>query len=230
MSAALMAGMGIKLWLFVQDLAILQDNYRTWQTFFSNAGIIQAFSVGGIEEAEIFSKMLGEEEVEMVTEGQAGLQTSSSSGFRPRLSATEIIERYERGTYRQLLFVRGLGPLELWRGLYFKDPDFLEWDPLPEHRGPRAKKAWDRWSRIYDKRKLPTAVLPVVETGKWRKPKFDDADVYIAAGSVAFGGLVFLGFLRYIVHSKSLTKDATAIWQWVSGWWETLWRWLSSFW
>jgi type IV secretion system protein VirD4 len=141
---SLAAGFGVQLWLFVQDVARLKDAYpRTWETFFTNSEVLQAFGASNDRttseylswltgEATIFTE--SENESRGVSRGkmyntQRGTgQTLSEKGRR--LLTPDEVRRLDRGM--QLLFVKG-GDAILSRRLdYRTDPEFRgRFDPNP---------------------------------------------------------------------------------------------------
>ncbi len=59
-SYGLMAGLGIRIWAFLQDLPQLQRDYpQSWETFISNSSVIQLLNVADATTAEYFSRYLG---------------------------------------------------------------------------------------------------------------------------------------------------------------------------
>jgi type IV secretion system protein VirD4 len=60
----LLAGYGVQIWPFFQDLAQLKNTYQTWPTFISNAGAIQVFDVRDQEASQYWSDMCGTTTVE----------------------------------------------------------------------------------------------------------------------------------------------------------------------
>jgi type IV secretory pathway TraG/TraD family ATPase VirD4 len=55
-----MAGFGVQLWPFIQDVSQLRDLYpHRWESFMANAGVLQAFGVNDTNTAEIISRSLG---------------------------------------------------------------------------------------------------------------------------------------------------------------------------
>jgi type IV secretion system protein VirD4 len=59
-ATSLLAGYGLQLWTFWQDLAQLKGTYRdTWTTFESNAGVTQVFDVRDGEAARYWSQAVG---------------------------------------------------------------------------------------------------------------------------------------------------------------------------
>lgn len=133
---SLAAGFGVQLWLFVQDVARLKDAYpRTWETFFTNSEVLQAFGASNDRttseylswltgEATIFTE--SENESRGVSRGkmyntQRGTgQTLSEKGRR--LLTPDEVRRLDRGM--QLLFVKGGDPILARRLDYRTDPEF----------------------------------------------------------------------------------------------------------
>jgi type IV secretion system protein VirD4 len=91
---ATLRGRGINLWLFIQNISQLQDVYeeKKARTIIGNAACIQVFKSDELEELEYFSKLIGEEFVdvqsisigESVTEG-----TSDSEGYTHTINNSE---------------------------------------------------------------------------------------------------------------------------------------------
>jgi len=58
---ALMRGYGVKLWPVFQDLAQAQDIYeKRWESFISNAGVLQSFAPQDVTTREYLSKLSGQ--------------------------------------------------------------------------------------------------------------------------------------------------------------------------
>ena len=77
-----LAGYGVSLWLFIQDLSQLQDNYPKWATFISNCAVRMAFGTNDIETAKTLSEMLGTTTISVESEGiskEKGLMFSSGN-------------------------------------------------------------------------------------------------------------------------------------------------------
>lgn len=143
---SLAAGFGIQFWLFVQDIARLKDAYpRTWETFFTNSEVLQAFGASNDRttseylswltgEATIFTE--SENESRGVSRGkmhntQRGTgQTVSEKGRR--LLTPDEVRRLDRDL--QLLFVKGGDPILARRIDYRRDPEFRgQFDPNPQY-------------------------------------------------------------------------------------------------
>lgn len=143
---SLAAGFGMQFWLFVQDIARLKDAYpRTWETFFTNSEVLQAFGASNDRttseylswltgEATIFTE--SENESRGVSRGkmyntQRGTgQTVSEKGRR--LLTPDEVRRLDPGL--QLLFVKGGDPILARRIDYRCDPEFQDqFDPNPQY-------------------------------------------------------------------------------------------------
>jgi type IV secretion system protein VirD4 len=83
---ALMRGYGLKLWPVFQDLAQAQDIYeKRWESFISNAGVLQSFAPQDVTTREYLSKLSGQRLYWLKTVGtntgqSMGPQSSTSSG------------------------------------------------------------------------------------------------------------------------------------------------------
>lgn len=84
-AAGLMAGYGVKLWPFLQDLGQLKRHYKeSWETFLGNAGMLQFFANSDMTTLEWISKRLGQCEVIRETQGSSQATTSSTSKSQSR--------------------------------------------------------------------------------------------------------------------------------------------------
>jgi type IV secretion system protein VirD4 len=66
----LLAGYGVQIWPFFQDLSQLQNTYKTWPTFLANAGAIQVFDIRDQAASQYWSDMCGTTTVETRTESK----------------------------------------------------------------------------------------------------------------------------------------------------------------
>ena len=65
-SYGLMAGLGIRIWGFLQDLPQLKRDYpQSWETFVSNSSIVQVLNCGDETTSDYVSKYLGQRTVEV---------------------------------------------------------------------------------------------------------------------------------------------------------------------
>ena len=82
---ALMRGYGIKLWPVFQDLAQAQDIYeKRWESFISNAGVLQTFAPQDVTTREYLSKLSGQRLYWLKT---VGTNTGQSMGPQSSMSA-----------------------------------------------------------------------------------------------------------------------------------------------
>jgi type IV secretion system protein VirD4 len=120
------AGYGVRLWLFVQDLPSLRDVYEEGaESFIANAGLFQAFGVSDKATAEYLSGMTGEATVRVTSESessgvtygrggssQEGTGASTSERGR-RLMMPDEVRRMVEG--EQLVFLRHRRPYRVGR-------------------------------------------------------------------------------------------------------------------
>lgn len=147
-----LAGYGVNLWLFAQDLNQLASSYgQGSQSIIANCGTKQFFGVSDFDTASLISKMCGGTEVPTIKVRESGKLfvpdvEEVSSQERPLLSADEIMALPEDV---QLLFLRGQRPVAGYKMPYFRD-DYAamysdhhsrrpHFDPNPFH-----EKAGDR--------------------------------------------------------------------------------------
>lgn len=129
----LMAGYGLQLWGVVQDLSQLKRIYGDgWETFISNAGVVQYFGSRDRMTAEYFSALCGETTVWTISTavsralgssggGSSETTTSSetSSGKQRKLAYPDELMRLPKG--KQLLFIDNLNPIQSYRTPWFED-------------------------------------------------------------------------------------------------------------
>ena len=126
-------GYGVQFWPLVQDFNQLKILYDAgWETFVSNAGVIQFF--GGAPDvftADYLSRMTGVSTIHNVSVNQnnridGGGMTTSSIG-RPLLFPHEItnLNSKKSDEYKQVLIFAGKGLAFAQRSLYYRDfPDY----------------------------------------------------------------------------------------------------------
>jgi type IV secretion system protein VirD4 len=84
-AAGLMAGFGVKLWPFLQDLGQLKRHYKeSWETFLANAGVLQFFANADMTTLDWLSKRLGQTEVIRETTGSSDATTTGISRSQSR--------------------------------------------------------------------------------------------------------------------------------------------------
>ncbi len=118
------AGSGVKLWTILQGITQLQHHYpKTWESFFGNAGVIQAFGVGEEAAKKLFSEMLGQARYEhrssapQNVDPMKGRMGAVNREWRlaPLLSPDEVEQAFARETNRQLVRIKGQDPMYLDR-------------------------------------------------------------------------------------------------------------------
>jgi type IV secretory pathway TraG/TraD family ATPase VirD4 len=132
----LLAGMGVRVWGFLQDLNQLSRDYSDgWQTFIANTDSIQLLTATDLNTAEYFSKMAGVRTVERISVDTAkaregGLWRKGDPNYsamadqlsqRPVLYPDEISRRPED---RLLIFPRGDFVINAQRIIYHTDKRF----------------------------------------------------------------------------------------------------------
>ncbi len=130
-AVSLMAGYGVQVWTFLQDLGQLRRLYpKDWESFVANADVVQAFGVTDQFTAEYLSKMAGTATVFDRSTGSGrsrGKQTSRSTNVGSRETARALVtpdELRRLGTGEQLLVVRGSQPVRARRVAFYADAVF----------------------------------------------------------------------------------------------------------
>lgn len=144
---SLAGGFGVRLWLFVQDIPRLQDAYpRTWETFFTNTDVLQAFGASNDKTtSDYLSWLTGETTIFVESENQSrgvsrGRWWNSQRGSGQtvaergrRLLLPDEVRRMDRRD--ELLFLKGSDPIVARRLNYLTDEEFRgQFDPNPQHR------------------------------------------------------------------------------------------------
>jgi len=152
----LMAGYGMRIWAIFQDISQLQDLYqKRWQTFISNAGVVQVFGVSDVNTAQYISQMMGKTTMEFISEDtqkrRSGAYLFSAAKpdytsmtdrqFSRDLLTPDEIMRMEPG--RQLLLFSGMQPIYAGKLPYYQNSRYYFSDgaelteprftQLPEH-------------------------------------------------------------------------------------------------
>ena len=120
----LMAGYGMTLWPFLQDLGQLKAHYGdAASTFFANAGVVQFFGINDLETAKHVSDTLGQE-TRTKFDGERH-QTFGRALFTPD-------ELMLMGPNHQLVLTKGKRPAGILKARYFSDVEFSGlWDADP---------------------------------------------------------------------------------------------------
>ena len=133
-----LAGYGIHIWMFIQDLSQIKDLYDRWETFISNCSVRMAFGTNDVETAKTLSDMLGTTTITVTgtgsTEASAfqklnvwkkmvggGKNINLSETSRALMTPDEVMRLPFDS---QLIFVQGTKPVVAEKILYFSDPYF----------------------------------------------------------------------------------------------------------
>lgn len=135
----LMAGFGMTLWSFVQDLSQLERLYgKGWQSFIANSGLISYFGSRDRMTAEYFSALCGETTVWNwssafskaigTSTGSGGAGSSSTTTTADTRAASQRKLAYPDELMRmdgsiQLLFIEDMPPLIAQKTPWFEDED-----------------------------------------------------------------------------------------------------------
>ena len=144
----LMAGVGIRIWGFLQDVNQLKRDYPdSWETFISNSSVIQAMKVSDVSTSDYLSGLLGTTTLERMSAESIRIrqQNPSYKAMADQVHARPILLPQEirdlpmtkvlnilpgHGTYlidRMPYFA----PDSAWRGLYRSPPRFAAPSPPP---------------------------------------------------------------------------------------------------
>lgn len=133
-----LAGYGIHIWLFIQDLSQIKDLYERWATFISNCAVRMAFGTNDVETAKTLSDMLGTTTITVKGEGSTessvigkmnlwkkviggGKNINLSETSRALMTPDEVMRLPNDS---QLIFVQGSKPVVAEKLRYFSDPYF----------------------------------------------------------------------------------------------------------
>lgn len=134
----LMAGYGMQLWGFVQDLSQLKKIYgEGWQSFIANAGVLQYFGSRDQMSAEYFSKLCGVTTVwnfstavaRTFGQGSGGSNqstgtTDTSSAVQRQLIYADELMRMQGS--KQILLIDNLNPIIGSKTPWFENPDLKD--------------------------------------------------------------------------------------------------------
>lgn len=77
----LIAGHGVTLWSFVQNLTQLQKLYpNNWEVFIANSAVVTVANVNDVATAEYFNKRAGKKLIERISHSQGGSLASTNAG------------------------------------------------------------------------------------------------------------------------------------------------------
>jgi len=133
-AAGLIAGFGVKIWSFFQDLSQLRQIYgERWETFLGNAAIFQSFGLNDMGSLKYVSERLGQSAMMKLSESEQSTQ-QAALGFTgqsrsieavPLLTPDEVASFFSRQSNNQLIIYPGVSPIFMNRVSYL-DAAFAE--------------------------------------------------------------------------------------------------------
>lgn len=137
----LMAGYGIQLWGVVQDLSQLKRIYGDgWETFISNAGVIQYFGSRDRMTAEYFSALCGQTTIwnlssavsraigstsgKNASQSETTTTSDTTAAAMRKLAYPDELMRLPRG--KQLVLIDNLNPIQSYRTAWFEDENLRD--------------------------------------------------------------------------------------------------------
>ncbi len=135
-----LAGLGVKIWIFLQDLGQLKAIYKErWETFMGNTGVLQVFANSELTTTEYISKRLGKTTMTVTSQSSVNFeqklhQGTSGIGFNQQVQ--ELLSPEEVSIYfaredaycRQLILQPGRKPWVLQRVTYDHHNAFRSWN------------------------------------------------------------------------------------------------------
>ena len=127
-AAGLIAGFGVRIWSFFQDLSQLKQIYGDrWETFLGNAAIFQTFGLNDLGSLKYVSERLGQSAMLKVSQGEQSTE-QLASGFSgesrsidgtPLLTPDEVASFFSRQSNNQLIIYPGTSAIFLKRVPYY---------------------------------------------------------------------------------------------------------------
>jgi len=112
---ALMREYGVKLWPDFQDLAQAEDIYKTrWESFISNAGVLQTFAPQDVTTRKYLSELSGQRLYWLET---ASRSTSATSG--PQLASTSGTQEGWQNLSGPVYWPQGLAAMKDGQAILF---------------------------------------------------------------------------------------------------------------
>ena len=127
-----LAGYGISLWMFIQDLSQIKEDYPKWASLIANCSVRMAFGTNDFDTAKILSDMMGTTTVRVEGEGTSkekgswfggggSVSTNISETSRPLMTPDEVMRMPNDS---QVIFVKGARPILAEKIRYYADPEF----------------------------------------------------------------------------------------------------------
>lgn len=127
-AAGLIAGFGVRIWSFFQDLAQLKTIYgERWETFLGNAAVFQTFGLNDLGSLKYVSERLGQSAMLKTSQSEQSMQ-QAATGFTgesrsieavPLLAPDEVAAFFSRQSNNQLIIYPGTSAIFLKRVPYF---------------------------------------------------------------------------------------------------------------
>lgn len=115
---AYLAGYGVSIWLFFQDLGQLQATYPKWRSMIANCNVRQAFGVADVQTARELSAMLGNRTIQVHSQGSSqdaplalvpdNFSRHVNEAGRPLMTPDEVMTLPK---HLQLVFVQACAPI-----------------------------------------------------------------------------------------------------------------------
>jgi len=129
-AAGLIAGFGVRIWSFFQDLSQLKSIYgERWETFLGNSSVFQTFGLNDMGTLNYVSERLGRSSMHKISQSEQSLD-QAASGFTgqshsidgaPLLAPDEVASFSSRQSGNQLIIYSGVSPIFLERLPYTDD-------------------------------------------------------------------------------------------------------------
>ncbi|WP_417261451.1 type IV secretory system conjugative DNA transfer family protein [Celeribacter sp.] len=129
-AAGLIAGFGVRIWSFFQDLSQLRQIYGDrWETFLGNAAIFQTFGLNDMGSLKYVSERLGQSAMLKLSQSEQSTQ-QAATGFSGQsrsidaaalLTPDEIAAFFSRQSGNQLIIYPGVSAIFLKRVSYLDD-------------------------------------------------------------------------------------------------------------
>jgi type IV secretion system protein VirD4 len=125
-----LAGYGISLWMFIQDLSQIKEDYPKWASLIANCSVRMAFGTNDFDTAKILSDMMGTTTVRVAGEGTSkekgqwfggNVSSNVSETSRPLMTPDEVMRMPNDA---QVIFVQGCRPVLAEKIRYYADPEF----------------------------------------------------------------------------------------------------------
>ena len=125
---AYLAGYGVSIWLFFQDLGQLQATYPKWRSMVANCNVRQAFGVADVQTARELSAMLGNRTIQVESQGSSqslpiavvpdNFSRHVNEAGRALMTPDEVMKMPPN---LQLVFVQACPPLRVRKVQYWRE-------------------------------------------------------------------------------------------------------------